>query len=56
MKRVKFEVKTHEDRIKIYEVLAKNGYSVDIKTETKYLKPRVYICVDVEDHDVEGSR
>lgn len=54
MKRVKFEVSSHEDRIKIYEVLAKNGYSVDIKTETKYTKPRVFVCVEVGDHEVES--
>ena len=53
MKRVRFEVKNHEDRIKIYEVLAKNGYSVDIKTETKYSKPRVFVTVDVADYEVE---
>lgn len=53
MKRVRLEVKTHEDRMKIYEVLTKNGYSVDIKTETKYLKPRVYVVIDVEDREIE---
>lgn len=53
MKRVRLEVKTHEDRMKIYEVLSKNGYSVDIKTETKYMKPRVFVTIDVEDYEVQ---
>lgn len=53
MKRIKLEIKSHEDRMKIYEVLSKNGYSVDVKTETRYVKPKVFVCVDVKDYEVE---
>ncbi len=53
MKRIRFEINNHADRMAMIGVLADSGYTVRVVTDTAYMPVKVFLYVEVEDYEVE---
>ena len=52
MKTVRFELKDHVDRMGMITALQDSKYESWVETDTKYMPPKVFIYVKVEDYEV----
>lgn len=49
MKRVRFEIKDHSDRMNMLKAFIDNGYDAEIEIDTSYIPRKTFISVTVHD-------
>lgn len=53
MKKVRFIINNHSDRMNLIKVLKDNGYNAKVVSATEYMPTKMVIEVEVKDYEVK---